>query len=156
MREFGVRSLKQVMTAWQQMQVPGVLGDDHHKHSRSGTLKKRHWSMAMSAEDGSDFEDLQSPLKCCRGFQWEEDTKSCTACLYPGYGRGCRLRCNCSETDCSRYIGCKIVSRTGLQEKGDRFAVLFGKPPPRTELSMSWFRSTVANVTCTQRVSAHI
>ncbi|XP_078336527.1 uncharacterized protein LOC111138437 isoform X2 [Crassostrea virginica] len=114
MREFGVRSLKQVMTAWQQMQVPGVLGDDHHKHSRSGTLKKRHWSMAMSAEDGSDFEDLQSPLKCCRGFQWEEDTKSCTACLYPGYGRGCRLRCNCSETDCSRYIGCKIVSRTDL------------------------------------------
>ena len=59
MREFGVRSLKQVVTAWQQMQVPGVLGDDHHKYSRSGTLKKRHWSMVMSAEDGSDFEDLQ-------------------------------------------------------------------------------------------------
>ncbi|XP_078336528.1 uncharacterized protein LOC111138437 isoform X3 [Crassostrea virginica] len=105
------------------------------------------FSPCMSDQQGR----CDGPLKCCRGFQWEEDTKSCTACLYPGYGRGCRLRCNCSETDCSRYIGCKIVSRTGLQEKGDRFAVLFGKPPPRTELSMSWFRSTVANVTCTQR-----
>ncbi|XP_062615261.1 scavenger receptor class F member 1-like [Saccostrea cucullata] len=104
-----------------------------------------YWAVGLSDRRTTGLSDYRTvgllgcrtigpPAKCCTGFMWNDDSKSCEQCspgyvgincsdpcLYPNYGIECQMLCTCSQPACNPSFGCddtspKIGNTVGISD----------------------------------------